>query len=260
MSADWDPDLYLRFQKERRQPFDDLLAMLEPLTGGRVVDLGCGAGATTRTLHGRVGANQTVGLDRSEAMLARCSEHAGGGVRFERGDIARWQPSFGPSGQADLVFSNAALHWLDDHRRVLEHVAGMVAPGGQLAVQVPANHTHPTHVLANAVVAGPPFDELTGGWQRAHSVESPEWYDARLRELGFARRHVRLQVYGHELPDVHAAVEWVKGSLLIAYQQRLGSHFDAFLGRYRARLLAALGDARPFYYTYRRILMWGRKA
>ena len=43
----WDPDTYHRFQAERRQPFDDLLALVEPVPSGRVVDLGCGTGELT---------------------------------------------------------------------------------------------------------------------------------------------------------------------------------------------------------------------
>jgi trans-aconitate 2-methyltransferase len=52
----WNPDRYARFAAERRLPFDDLVALLSPAPGGRVVDLGCGPGELTRELHARLGA------------------------------------------------------------------------------------------------------------------------------------------------------------------------------------------------------------
>src|SRR5262249_4128181 len=97
MAADgWNPDQYARFGAERSQPFYDLLDLVREgpagggrgPRGGRIVDLGCGTGELTRVLHERLGAAETVGLDSSPAMLARSAAVAGGGLRFEAGDIA----------------------------------------------------------------------------------------------------------------------------------------------------------------------------
>ncbi|HEY4001800.1 MAG TPA: methyltransferase domain-containing protein, partial [Candidatus Xenobia bacterium] len=104
----WDPAQYERFAMERRQPFDDLLAQVERRPGMRVVDLGCGTGELTVELHQQLGAAATIGIDSSASMLTRAPQAAG--VRFEELDIAQ------VSGTWDLVFSNAALHWLPDHR------------------------------------------------------------------------------------------------------------------------------------------------
>jgi trans-aconitate 2-methyltransferase len=62
-------------------------------------------------------------------------------VEWQQADIARWQP-FAPF---DLIFSNAALHWLPDHERLLPALAGCLAPGGVLAVQMPRNFDAPSH-------------------------------------------------------------------------------------------------------------------
>ncbi|MYC01787.1 MAG: methyltransferase, partial [Chloroflexi bacterium] len=57
---EWQPDQYARFKAEREQPFYDLLDMVEPVPGGRVVDLGCGTGVLTRVLHERMQAAETI--------------------------------------------------------------------------------------------------------------------------------------------------------------------------------------------------------
>src|SRR5918993_2583977 len=102
----WDPARYERFAAERAAPFHDLLSLVGPVPGGRVVDLGCGSGELTAQLHRRLEAAETLGLDSSPAMLERAAGLAGDGLRFAQGDIASFD-----EGGWDVVFSNAALHW-----------------------------------------------------------------------------------------------------------------------------------------------------
>jgi trans-aconitate 2-methyltransferase len=67
-----------------------------------------------------------------------------------------------------------------------------------------------------------------------------------------------LQIYPHALPGPEAAVEWNKGTLLTAYQDRLDAHlYDDFVAEYARRLLAQLPATRPCFYPYKRILVWG---
>jgi trans-aconitate 2-methyltransferase len=251
----WDPAQYERFARERSAPFFDLLELVEPCPGGRVVDLGCGTGRLTRALHERTQAAGTAGLDSSPAMLERAAEHGGDGVTFERGDIAKWAPS----APVDLVFSNAALHWVDDHEALFARLTGALAPGGQLAVQVPANHDHASHLVAERVAAEAPFRDTLGGYVRRSPVLAPERYARLLHRLGHQDQRVRLHVYLHVLPDAGAVVEWVKGTLLTVYERRLPEDaYEAFVARYRELLLAELPDERPFAFTFKRILIWGR--
>jgi trans-aconitate 2-methyltransferase len=252
----WDPDRYARFAAERAQPFYDLLDLVRPVPGGRVVDLGCGSGELTAELHRRLGPAQTVGLDSSPAMLARARPREGDGLRFERGDIA----DFAGDGGWDLVFSNAALHWLPDHEPLFERLAAALAGGGQLAVQMPANFDDPSHVVAAEVAGEEPFRSALGGWRGLRSIRPPEWYAVLLDRLGLAEQHVRLQVYLHHLASRDEVVEWVRGTLLTQYAQRLPAElFERFLDRYRERLLPQLDDGRPYRYPFKRVLLWARR-
>ncbi|MGH8975366.1 MAG: methyltransferase domain-containing protein, partial [Acidimicrobiia bacterium] len=129
----WNPAQYGRFGAERARPFEDLLALVEPAPAGRpverVVDLGCGTGALTARLHAHLGATATVGIDSSPAMLEKARPLETASLRFELGDIA----GFGARGEFDVVFSNAALHWVPDHPSLLRRLRDALRPGGQLA-------------------------------------------------------------------------------------------------------------------------------
>ena len=122
----WSPGQYRRFASEREQPFWDLLALVEPAAGGAVVDLGCGTGELTLALHERTGAGETVGVDSSARMLAKAPAREG--LRFVHADIR----DFAPDERPAVVFSNAALHWLPDHRDLYARLRSWLAPGGQL--------------------------------------------------------------------------------------------------------------------------------
>lgn len=255
--SDWSPEQYHRFRAQRRQPWIDLVAMIRPGPAMRVVDLGCGSGELTRALHEQLSADTTVGLDSSDAMLADAGRFAGEGVRFELGRIEELELR---GGGLDLVFSNAALHWVDDHPGVLSRLARGLAPGGQIAIQVPANHDHPANLIADEVAREPGFAEELGGYQRGVPVLDPREYAELFHHLGFDKQQVLMRIYGHQLPSRAEVVEWVKGALLTAYQKRMSADgFDHFVDRYRERLFEALPDERPFYFTYKRILMWAQR-
>jgi trans-aconitate 2-methyltransferase len=254
----WDPRQYEKFQREREQPFFDLLGMVraEPLM--RIVDLGCGTGKQTRALHTRLQARETVGLDQSPKMLeSQASAELPPGMHFEVGTIEAFPQGY---GSFDLVFSNAALHWVDDHSALLRRLAGALSPCGQLAFQVPAMHDEPCHEVAERVAKSEPFYSALHGWQLFHAVQTPRRYAEILYGLGFDAQDVRLMVYPHVLPGSEAVVEWMKGTLLTEYARHLPSDlFASFVDNYRALLLEKLGPARPFFFPFKRILCWGRK-
>lgn len=259
----WSPRQYERFRAERERPARDLYDLVEPVPGGRAVDLGCGTGRLTALLGAETGAAEVVGIDSSPSMLAEAAAHAGPAVRFEQGDLGRWGD---PAVPVDLVVASASLQWVPDHPAVLARWTAALRPDGQLAVQVPSNADHASHLVAAEVAAedrfapafhasaGPPPDPV------AEHVLRPETYAELLWELGYVDQHVRLQVYGPVLPSTEDVVEWMKGTSLTRFERLLPAPtYEALVDRYRERLLEVLGDHRPYYFAFKRILLWARR-
>ena len=243
----WSPEQYERFKAERHQPFDDLLALVQRRPGMRVVDLGCGTGELTRELHESLEASETLGIDNSESMLLKARQFEGESLHFERGDIEQ----FAPDTPFDLIFSNAALHWVPDHESLLARLTGFLKPHGQLAIQMPANDSHTSHRVAADLAVE------FGLAPRPDHLLCVERYAELLQRLGYTRQHVRMQVYGHLLPSSADVVEWVRGALLTHYEELLSpDRFSDFVDAYRVRLAEALGERAPYFYTYKRVLMW----
>lgn len=262
----WSPGQYGQFADERAQPFWDLVDLIQqPACGafGRSVDLGCGSGELTAAVTEEMNILEMVGIDSSDAMLAQARTQLGANdsrLRFAKGDISKWSGR----GDHELVLANASLQWIPDHPAVFARWWAALEPGGQLAVQVPANADHASHRVAAQVAATEPFlsafNNMPPPDPVAQNVLAPERYSRILEDLGATHQHVRLQVYPHHLESTASVVEWTRGTTLTRFTRLLPSDLsDAFIDAYRERLLATLGESSPFFYPFKRILIWARR-
>ncbi|HLV99274.1 MAG TPA: methyltransferase domain-containing protein [Ktedonobacterales bacterium] len=244
----WNPERYQQFQQERSAPFDDLLQLVTRRDNLRVIDLGCGPGNLTRRLADALPGSDVLGMDSSPEMLAKAAPLARPGLRFEPGTIEA------VTGEWDVIFSNAALHWVDHHRALLPRLFSLLRPGGQLVMQVPSNYSHPTHALIVDIASEAPFAEALRGWQRVMPVLSIEEYAELLYDLGGADITVFEKVYPHVLKDADALVDWTSGTALVPYFERLPEGMrERFLERYRQRLRERFPGS-PVFYGFRRTL------
>ncbi len=232
----WDPAQYQRFELERAQPFHDLVARIPAGPVHRAADLGCGTGDLTRTLLARWPAAEVLGVDSSEAMLARANIGAASPrLRFEQADLRTWAPD----AHLDRIVSNAALQWLNDHDALLPRLVGFLAPGGALAVQIPQNDDSPTHEILRALWRSARFAPLLGDAPTERRVAEASWYAERLLELG-CDVDVWETVYQHRMDGAEAIVEWVKGTALRPVLSRLdAAASEAFLSAYTDRVREA---------------------
>jgi trans-aconitate 2-methyltransferase len=235
----WNPSQYLKFAEERTQPCRDLAARIAVPKARRVIDLGCGPGNSTRVLRERWPDAQFTGIDSSAEMIERArleypAQH------WIAGDIAAW--AAGREGQFDVVFSNAALQWVEDHAALYPRLLSRVAPGGALAVQIPGNIDALPHRLMRQVAAEPEWSRWfpPGKVREWHHHEMDFYYDALASAA--ARLDLWATEYLHILPDAEAIVEWYRGTGLRPFLEVLES--DADRQRFTADYLASL---RPHY-------------
>ena len=227
----WDPQQYARFAGQRLRPALDLIGRIALDKPRSIVDLGCGTGNVTRILRDRWPRASIIGVDNSPQMLAEAGE---AGIEWEQSDLSAWNPA----GRHDLVFSNAALHWLPDHPALFGRLADKIAPGGVLAVQMPRNFGARSHTLIHELALSPPWREALAPLIREQPVLEPAaYYDLlapRTRALDIWETEY-LQVLEGENP----VAEWTKGTWLAPLLAALGPRSGAFEGEYRRLVLAA---------------------
>lgn len=235
-AAEWDPRQYLRFAGERLRPALDLLAQVPLAAPASVVDLGCGPGNVTAVLRQRFPEAVLLGVDGSAAMLDK-ARLAVPGASFIEGDFANWTPD---GAAPNLIYSNAALHWVGRHETLLPRLASLLAPGGVLAVQMPAMHHAPLRRLQYTVAADGPWAEALRGVGSAPPVLEPGAYWDLLRPH-VAALDIWETTYLHVLQGEDAVGEWASGSSLRPF-------LDPLPANQRAAFQRAYADAvRPHY-------------
>ncbi|MEI2733214.1 MAG: methyltransferase domain-containing protein [Dermatophilaceae bacterium] len=252
----WDPGQYLTYADERARPFVDLLARVEHADPRLVVDLGAGPGNLTVSLAARWPGAQVVGVDDSPSMVAAARRDHGGPVRFEQADLRDWTPP----APVDVLVSNATLHWVPEHLRLLPTLLGSLAPGGVLAVQVPGDFEAPLHVIRRELAATAPY--------AAHLTDLPNPRSHNPQDYLHALAPIAETVdawettYLHVLSGPDPVFEWTTGTgarpTLAALPPDLR---ESFAAQFAQRLRAAYppesyGTVLPF----RRVFVVARKA
>ena len=229
VAMQWDPAVYLRYGDERLRPALDLLARIDADAPARVVDLGCGPGNVTAILKQRWHDTDVLGIDGSAAMVDK-ARAAAPGCRFAEADFGRWTAE----APVDVLYTNAALHWLGEHDRLFPRLLAQVAPGGVMAVQMPAMHAAPIRALQHAVAADGPWASLLADVGGAPPIlEAGQYWDI-LRPLT-AELDIWETVYLHALSGENAAVQWASGTSLRPFLNPLPADLRAqFLAAYSA--------------------------
>ncbi len=237
----WDPAQYLKFSNHRLRPALDLLAQIPLTAPERVIDLGCGAGNVTRFLTERWPHAQVGGVDSSAEMLTKARSILPQ-AEWEENSIAAWEPK----APVDLIFSNAALHWLPEHPALFARLLGFLKPGGMLAVQMPRNFAAPSHTSIDAALDALALSTDLRAAIDANKLNSPvaepadyyDWIKPHAASIDLWET-----LYTHVLEGEHAVSEWVKGTALIPVMNGLGGENTAlcqrFLTDYRNRTNAA---------------------
>ena len=232
--SDWNPAQYLRYGNERLRPALDLISRIPVESPETVYDLGCGTGTITGILQERWPNAQVTGVDSSASMLERTRD-VETGVYWQHADLNDWQPEI----PADVVYSNAALHWLDGHEQLFPLLMDAVKPGGVLAVQMPENFSAPSHTSIGDTVREGRWRERLAPIQREQPVAEPSFYYDLLSPLS---KSIDMweTTYMHILEGEDPVVEWTKGTMLRPLLDNLSEKDGAeFLRSYTEKVAEA---------------------
>lgn len=249
----WNPDVYMTFSDLRTRPALELASRVGPVPEGLIYDLGCGPGNSTRVLGALSPAARLVGVDSSVEMLARAADEGPARAKWSLADLETWE-----AGEpADLIFSNAAYQWLDDHERLMPRLLRSLKRGGRLALQMPQNFAAPSHVLMREIASRAPWAEKLKPVLRHDPVGRPDFYYDLFAPLA-ASVDIWETDYVHVLEGDDPVFNWVSGTALRPLMAALDEAERAeFSDRYKAALASAYpkrGDGKTLF-AFKRLFM-----
>ncbi len=251
----WDPAQYLKFADHRLRPAIDLLHRIDVASPAEVYDLGAGAGNVTRLLKARWPDARVTGVESSGEMLAKAAASAPE-IVWQQADLATWSP---PS-RADVIYSNAALHWLPDHPHILAALTSALRPGGVLAVQLPRNFSAPSHTAIGEAARNGPWRAKLEPLLRLEPVAEPAFYYDLLSPCVAALDMWETE-YLQMLDGENPIVEWTKGTwlrpLLDALDEPDRGQFESCYGELVAAAYPRRADGRTLF-PFRRLFIVAR--
>ncbi len=248
----WNPDIYNKFKSERAAPFYDLLALIKPVENMKVIDLGCGTGELTKTLCDKLPGATVTGIDFSAEMLANAATMENERLHFE---IKTVEAQLQSDEKFDLVFSNAAIQWINDHETIFPKIIASLNKGGQLAIQMPAQHHNKTNIILNELADEAPFKQQLKDFKRISPVLDIDRYAEILFGNGAVTITAFEKIYPLILPDINTLYNWVSGTALIPYVERLDDDSkELFVETYKERLGKEFKN-RPVFYPFKRMLL-----
>jgi trans-aconitate 2-methyltransferase len=254
---EWDPDQYLQFKGERTQPSIDLVARIPMDDPKTVIDIGCGPGNSTQILLKRWPFADVVGVDKSEKMIQRARRdypHQ----KWVVGDAATFEAPL----PFDIVFSNAAIHWIPQHDMLLRRLFRMLRGNGILAVQVPANQESPLYRAILRVSESGKWSAYTKGRESAIIYNSVAYYYGQL--VSYAEDVVLWEtVYYHIMNSHQDLIEWYQSTAMKPFLDSLPS--DESREEFKGEVLAACKASYPLQrdgkllYPFKRLFFTARK-
>lgn len=219
----------------------------------QVIDLGCGTGELTAKLAEALPDATVRGIDASAEMLAQVNPYESERVHFIQ---RRIETQIAAPEKWDLVFSHAALQWLDDHDQLIPRVIGTLKTGGQLVVQVPAQRHNIANRLLSDLVCEVPYRTLFSKIARPSPVLETEAYARILFENGGWNITVFEKIYPLVAENVDAVYRFIAGTALRPYEEVLDEgQREAFRTAFKVRLETAFRRERPVFYPFKRIIM-----
>lgn len=254
----WDPEKYNQFKNIRYQPFFDLAELISADGLENCVDIGCGTGEQTKILSEKFNSAHFLGIDASREMLAKTKEFESSNLHFKIVTVEDFIAS-NTDHHWDLIFSNAALQWSDNHKDLFTRLISLLSDKGQLAVQMPVQKENLLNKLLIDLVQEKPFVDYLKGWKRESPVLSIDEYAQIMFENGLHKIQIIQKVYPIIADGPEKLFDFIAGSALVPYLERMAvSEQELFVTEYKNRIRKAFKQF-PAIYAFKRLLLYGRK-
>jgi trans-aconitate 2-methyltransferase len=217
---DWNPDLYLKFDKERTQPSIDLVSRINRENPSRIIDIGCGPGNSTQVLVQRWPDSEIIGIDNSPAMIEKARKD------YPYQDWQLFDAGIDHiAGNFDIVFSNATIQWIPNHVNLLKRFYNLLSENGIVAIQIPLFWDMPIGKAILKIAADSRWNSVMKGVTELFTIHDSSFYYDNLSDL-FQSIDLWESDYIHILDSHISILEMIRSAGLRPFLDRLENDTD----------------------------------
>lgn len=235
----WNPAAYAANSAVQLSWARELIARLELRGHEHVLDVGCGDGKVTAEIARVVPRGAVVGADVSTEMIGFAREAFPPAVQPNLEFHVMDARKIKFARQFDLAFSNAALHWVDDHAAVLRGLAAVLKPGGRLVISCGGQGNAQDVFLAlRPELRSPRWREFFRQMPKPYFFYALGDYERWLPQAGFKINSIELTPKDTVYPGADGFATWLRSTWL-PYVQRVPEEFrEEFIRAVTERYLA----------------------
>jgi trans-aconitate 2-methyltransferase len=217
---DWNPELYLKFGRERIQPSIDLVNRIHFTNPQKIIDVGCGPGNSTQILVQKWPDAEITGVDNSSAMIERAKKDYPG-QNWRLLDAGNDEIE----GNYDIVFSNATIQWIPDHSGLIRKFYNLLTDKGVIAIQIPQFWDMPVGKAIRKTEADSRWKSATRGVSDLFTIHDCSFYYDSLSDLS-PSTEIWETDYFHILDSQLSILEMIRSTGLRPYLDRLETDAD----------------------------------
>ena len=226
MTHEFDGKKYEKASIHQKEWGTRIIAELNLKGSERVLDLGCGDGSITAQIAALLPEGEVLGIDASAGMIDAALPKKRHNLKFRRLDIN----DLDFDEQFDVVFSNATLHWVKDHIRLLRNVNRSLFPGGLLRFNFAGegNCSNFFSVIQEAMTRHE-FQSFFAGFEWPWYMPPVNEYQALAENSGLQNVQVWGENADRHFPDEEAMIRWIDQPSLVPFLAYVGEQKkDAF--------------------------------
>lgn len=249
---EFDGEKYEKASKHQREWGTRLIAECRLKGDEEVLDLGCGDGSLTSRIAELVPDGRVLGIDASEGMLKEANKKAGGNLEFALTDINKM--SF--ESEFDLIFSNAALHWVSDHSALLFRSCRALKPGGRIMWNFASDGTcRNFFAVVKSLMLEEKYAEYFTGFEWPFNMPAVPDFEKLAEKIGFSSFFAKEENEDRYFSDAAEMIRWLNQPCLVPFLSRLPESLKPEFAREAedAMLIRTLKKDGTFYETFRRL-------
>ena len=170
-------------------------------------------------------------------------------ILSERTDVSKY----------DLIFSNAALQWSDNHVELFSKLISKLNDNGQFAIQMPCQKENILNIILSELVQEQPYSDFLSGYHQESPLLSIDEYVKIMFDEGLKDLNISLRVYPIYANNETELYNFISGSALIPYMERLTVHEQELFVKEFLRRIKNYFEPFPSIYSFKRLLIYGRK-